>query len=219
MKESAAKIFLSDQRGCTLDSDHRVFHTFNFGTYFSEHRKPPGKLLFLNDVTLAAGATKALLIDKEMQILVLPIIGALQLISLPNSALIEAGEWFSCCVKPDSNCKLTNPYKTESINFLIIGFESVEVQPMKGQFNLEENSNNLIPVGENRMGYIGKYQGRKGGSLGFGVNYDVFIFLIEGAAEVQNRLLHARDGLALWNANEIEFEALSREVILLILPV
>lgn len=36
---------------------------------------------------------------------------------------------------------------------------------------------------------------------------------------MQNRLLEARDGLGLWNVDEIEFEALSNEAVLLILEI
>jgi len=45
----------------------------------------------------------------------------------------------------------------------------------------------------------------------------VYVFVIEGAFEVQNRLLHARDGLSLSSATEVEFEALSNDAMLLIL--
>jgi redox-sensitive bicupin YhaK (pirin superfamily) len=45
------------------------------------------------------------------------------------------------------------------------------------------------------------------------------VYVIEGAFEVQYRLLHARDGLALWEAERVEWEALSNDAILLVLEV
>ena len=48
---------------------------------------------------------------------------------------------------------------------------------------------------------------------------DEFVFIIEGAFEVQNRLLEARDGLSLWNLSKLEFEALSNDAILMIIEV
>lgn len=46
----------------------------------------------------------------------------------------------------------------------------------------------------------------------------LFVFIIQGVFEVQGRLLHARDGLGLWNeANEIELEALSNDAIILLI--
>ncbi len=45
----------------------------------------------------------------------------------------------------------------------------------------------------------------------------VFAFVIQGAFEVQGRLLHARDGLGLWDdTNLIELEALSNDAIVLL---
>ena len=44
-----------------------------------------------------------------------------------------------------------------------------------------------------------------------------FVFVIEGAFEVQGTLLHERDGLALWKTEEVEMEALSNEAIILVI--
>lgn len=40
--------------------------------------------------------------------------------------------------------------------------------------------------------------------------------MLEGAFEVQGTLLHARDGLALWETDEVEMEALSNDAIILL---
>ena len=47
----------------------------------------------------------------------------------------------------------------------------------------------------------------------------VFVYAIQGALEVQYRLMHEGDGLALWDVDEVEFEALSNDAILLIVEV
>jgi len=39
----------------------------------------------------------------------------------------------------------------------------------------------------------------------------IFAFVIDGAFAVQNRMMQAIDGLALWNVDEKEFEASSNE--------
>jgi len=45
------------------------------------------------------------------------------------------------------------------------------------------------------------------------------IFVLEGAFEAEGRLLHSRDGLALWDTNEIEIEALSNDAIILLIEI
>ena len=47
----------------------------------------------------------------------------------------------------------------------------------------------------------------------------IYIFVIEGAFEGQDSLLHAKDGLAIWNTNEVDFEASSNNGILLLLEI
>ncbi len=63
---------------------------------------------------------------------------------------------------------------------------------------------------------MGKYDGRKKGDYVLkNKNNGVFAFVIEGVFEVHDRLLHAKDALAIWDADEIDFEALSNGAILL----
>ncbi|HLO38529.1 MAG TPA: hypothetical protein VK173_08565, partial [Lacibacter sp.] len=45
---------------------------------------------------------------------------------------------------------------------------------------------------------------------------NVFVFVLEGAFEVEGRLLHARDGLALWQATSVEMEALSNDALVMV---
>jgi hypothetical protein len=46
-----------------------------------------------------------------------------------------------------------------------------------------------------------------------------FAFVVAGAFEVEGRLLHQNDGLALWNTSVIELEALSENVVILVVEV
>lgn len=48
-------------------------------------------------------------------------------------------------------------------------------------------------------------------------NSGLFIFVIEGAFEVQGRLLHARDGLALWDIEAAEMEVLSNDAVIMVI--
>ena len=45
---------------------------------------------------------------------------------------------------------------------------------------------------------------------------NVFVFVLEGAFEVEGRLLHARDGLALWQTTAVEMEALSNDALVML---
>ncbi len=45
----------------------------------------------------------------------------------------------------------------------------------------------------------------------------LYTFIVDGAFEIEGRLMHARDGLALWNTEKIELEALSNNAIVVVL--
>lgn len=47
----------------------------------------------------------------------------------------------------------------------------------------------------------------------------VFVYILSGVFEVQNRLLHMRDGLSLRNLEEVEFEALAQDSVILLAEV
>jgi quercetin 2,3-dioxygenase len=62
---------------------------------------------------------------------------------------------------------------------------------------------------------IGKFSGR--GDTTYTLNEKgagLFLFVIEGAFEADGRLLHPRDGLALWDTEKVEIEALSNDAII-----
>jgi hypothetical protein len=90
-------------------------------------------------------------------------------------------------------------------------------------FSLEEK-NKLVPAftssDKTVVGKIGLYGGRQEETV---VNQNtanvLFSYVISGAFEVQNRLLEVGDALTLWNAEELEFEALSDGAVVLVMEV
>jgi hypothetical protein len=83
---------------------------------------------------------------------------------------------------------------------------------------MDERPNELRAIlqGENTV-LIGKYDGRAEGTyLAQKPARCVCIFVIEGAFEIQNRLVQPRDGLALWNVDEMVFEVHSQDAVLMV---
>ncbi|KAA9357331.1 pirin family protein [Larkinella humicola] len=230
LTETEARIYLSDQRGCTQSADYRSFHTFNFGSYRHESRQPFGALTVFNDDTLLPGKSHTLAVSAPTEVMLIPVIGGIELVDgLGESVFMGAGEVFHFTVLPDQEYHISNPFETEAVNYLLLGMntdpvgsESSERFPLT-TFDLQYR-NQLVPVfyslDRNSLGFIGKYEGRhEGGYTLRNAQKRAFVFVIEGAFEVQDRLLHPRDGLALWNLDAVEFEALSADAILLVLEV
>lgn len=228
LTNTEAQMYLADHRGCTQSDHYRSWHTFNFGSYQQESRMPFEALQAFNDNTLLAGKQHLIHVEQPTEFIILPIVGGLDVtIDQDETCFVGAGEAFQFLALPNKAYKLANPFDPETINFLEIWLtptEAIDKPNIKAltSFNLQ-NRNELLPLFDGRnqpyRTFIGMYNGRQAGEYA-AQEKQVFIFVIQGAFEVQNRLLHPRDGLALWNLNEpLEFEALSNDAILLIMEI
>ncbi|MFT3947668.1 MAG: hypothetical protein QM763_11925 [Agriterribacter sp.] len=227
IEQSKAKIFLAQERGRNETNVMRSYKTFNSGNFFNEHKNAFGNLCLLNDDTLAPGEKVKMFVEEEGYIIFLPIAGGiLYNDSTGNAAAIMAGEAQVKHTLPGTVIEIENPYKDALVNYIQMRFRSDE-QPFAEinevvSFDIDNNKNHLVPIAKQNAGlpfglYIAKVEGRS--EIIYKLeNKDngVYAYVIEGAFEVQNRLLHERDGLALWEVSEIDAEALSNNAILLI---
>jgi hypothetical protein len=224
LPRTEATIYLANQRGCSQEDWYRSYHTFNFGSYFNESRKAFGSLQVVNDDTLSGGRMLKFNVTENTLILLLPIVGTLNYQTQLEQGSVEVGQCYHVFIQKDSSFEISNPYQSELINFLHVWL-TIDSQVLlhDSSFDLLINSNQLIPLPtvkeeQNPIALIGKFDGRKEETYSLrNPDKGIFIFILEGAFEVQNRLLEARDGLAIWNTTEIEFEALSNNAIILVI--
>lgn len=226
MIQADATIFLADQRGVSQTDWFRSYHSFNFGAYQAENREPFGNLRVFNDDTLAAGKSLKMQVDENTDVILLPLVGAIEYSnSLGDTGFLEAGQVQVFSAAQGMEYEITNPYSNELVNFLQIWVLGQKEQfiPKTTQNSFDfQDKNQLLPCFYNlAYGMIGKFEGREEGTYQVQQpeRNGVFIFVIQGAFEVQNRLLHPRDGLSLTHVTEVDFEALSNEAIVLILEV
>lgn len=221
IKQTAAKIFLSDNREMQVSDLHRSFSTFSSGEKQNTHRSNFSGLYVLNDEELAGSASKTFSIKRTSYVILLPITGDLLLKNRKNEQeRINVGEVGIINVTAGSSFQLSNPFKSDVINYLqlMIGTDEMNECNFAGNFELEENR--LIEIQTPLLPFyltIGRFSGRKEGcyQMKNPKSSGLFSFVIAGAFELENRLLHMRDGLALHLIEEAEFEALSEGAILL----
>lgn len=226
--QTDAQIYLESLRGQFLADGFRSFRTFNFEEYHAADRGPFGTLEVLNDETLMPECSYTLRVERFCQIILLPVVGAIEVGEKGREPrFINSGEALFLLASPDKHYTITNPYPDEPINYLQIRIADGEFlsTPMSfgitSQFDLSE-TNVLLPVrgynGSSAHLFIGQYDGRAEGIFtSWNADHSAFIYVLEGAFEVQNRLLERRDALALANAEAVEFEALSNGAILLVI--
>lgn len=226
LTQTEGQIYLSSARGVTNRKTFRSFHTFNYGSYFDENRKPFGSLIACNDDTLAAGNAIIANVDRNLDVVIIPIVGKIEVKDNQDKQyFVDAGEVLILKLKKEDYYQVSNPFSSELVNFLQIWIEkdstNVNSSGFNISFDLDGNKNQLQAIDKNC--YIGKFSGREEGFLTVDSNKGVFGFVIEGAYEFQNRLLETRDSIALWNDDsqslQIEFEALSNDAIILIVEV
>lgn len=231
MVQSKAKIFLADERGVNETAWFRSFNTFNFGRYQNEHKTPFGNIYVLNDDTLDGNRSLKMLAEEESFVILLPIIGAIEYCSDEGAKnLLAAGQVQVLSVIKGETIELRNPFKTELVNFLQVWIRKNTQLPTPyasiSTYDVNEFMNCLLQIFPSRIWetefpfsvHIGKFLGRGETTFLPAKNKSaVFVFVLEGAFEVEGRLLHNRDGLALWDTEEIEVEALSNDAILLVI--
>ena len=231
MHQAKAKIFLADQRGTNETEKFQSRHTFNFGKYFNEHKHAFGDIYVLNDDTLAGGSAVKMLVKEHSYIVLIPVAGAISLKNpMGSNNLVAAGQVQAFTADSGVVLEISNPFRDEPVNFLQIWIRGKKKEQSSLHLttynDVNENLNALVKaVHENDdatklpfMISIGKFSGRgETVYLPKNKNACLFAFVIEGAFEVEGRLLHARDGLALWQTGTVEMEALSNDAIIMLM--
>jgi redox-sensitive bicupin YhaK (pirin superfamily) len=231
IQQSKAKIFLAEDRGLNETTHFRSLHTFNFGNYFNEHKTSFNDIYVVNDDTLDGGRSLSMLVQEYSYVILLPVVGAINCRdSHGNENLIAAGQIQIFSVAKPATVEITNPFKDNLVNFVQVWIKANPASSAPIYFldtyDVNKKMDNLFtisPVSTNEPALpftisIGKFNGR--GEATYQLQYNksaLFTFVLEGAFEVEGRLLHARDGLALWETTAIEMEALSNDAIILLI--
>ncbi|MBC7829768.1 MAG: pirin family protein [Chitinophagaceae bacterium] len=230
---SKGKMFLAEERGRTEKAWFRSYNTFNFGDYQQENKKSFGQLYVLNDDTLAGERSVQLSVQADSVIILLPTVGALAYKdSLSNQTVIKAGQAQFFAMPRGATIEISNPFEKDVINFLQLWIKK-PVDPVLNfqvtSFDFETNKNKLIALFQSGQSqhktpllhpkfFIGKFSARSEIEYTLADPHkSLFVFTVEGAFEVQYRLLGTRDGLALWDIDTVRIEALSADAIIMVI--
>lgn len=228
---SNGKIFLASERGRVESRRFRTCCMFNFGTYESEHKRAFGLLYVFNEDTLGGGQHFIHFVETDSNLILIPTAGAVQYKdNAGNETRVEAGQMQWHTVRRGTTFELSNPYKEALINFIQIRIkhkpaEYIAISPALFSFHPEQLDNTLHQVipGHNHESAsfkitLGNFGGRKEAVYKPACAQNgLFFFVLQGVFEVQHRLLESKDGLALWELEEAEMEALSNDALVLII--
>ena len=222
------KIFVADQRGLAQTASFQRYATLNFSNFYHEHRQPLGHLLAVNEESLAGGGTLTLPVPEAAHIVLLPITGTVEVLLGNEILAIEVEQVQVLTLPAGATLRLRNLYPDHLIRLLHLWVRADAPAPAMGPavgFSCEALANRLVPLLPTTAGLpfglsLGRFAGRHEAPYVLAPGRLFFGFALAGAFEVEGRLLHAQDGLALWDAAApIELEALSNDALLLVLDV
>ncbi|AWK03597.1 pirin [Flavobacterium crocinum] len=221
-----AQIYKSDSRGIFNSGKHNCFATFNFEEYQNLSRNAFGSLKVLNEIILAPQQRITRFINSKTNVIILPLFGGIEYKdNLGNEEFLRIDQIRVLAADDELTVEIFNPYENENVSYLEIEFEMGRqyfknyFQQYKFDFSRHNKLYSLFEV-ERALGFIGLYDGRKHGSFTLRNSKNgVFVFVLNGAFEVEDRLVEAKDGLALKETDKIEWEALSENAILMVIEV
>jgi len=225
------KVFhAADTRGSANHGWLQAKHSFSFASWYNPDRIQFGALRVLNDDTVAPGMGFGTHPHDNMEIITIPLEGALEhKDSMDNVGVIEADEIQVMSAGTGVYHSEYNRNKDQAVSLLQIWVfpNTQNVTPRYDQKNIEalKIPNRLYPVVSPKSGnaplwihqdawfHLGEFDettrvdytlNKKGNG--------VYVFLIEGTAEVAGQQLEKRDALGVWDTERfaLQFSANTR---------
>lgn len=210
--QSSATIFLADY--------YPVFRTEG-GRSIDVLREPAGleRLTSIKDETLAAGKSTAY--HSVDSLVLIPIVGTVIAAINETETEIACGELL--IVNAGTPLKVYNPYTDHLVNYLLLSINNSNRQEAgiaKKVFDLDSAKNELVEVfcKEEIKISLGKLEMRRE-AIYYSDRHQRsnLCFVVQGSFEIEGRLLHERDALAVWNTDLLDIESLGKESILLLI--
>ncbi|MEM1217509.1 MAG: pirin family protein [Bacteroidota bacterium] len=208
-------------------------HSFSFANYYNPERMHFGVLRVLNDDVVAAGRGFGRHPHDNMEIISIPLEGDLEhKDSMGNTAVIKQGDIQAMSAGTGIFHSEYNKNQDQQVKFLQIWVfpNKKNVEPRYDQITLETASLNnrfqqiLSPNPDDDGVWIHQNAWFHMGELEAGCeetyrvkdsNNGVYAFVINGEVEIEGQGLNTRDGMGLWDTNEINIKTSSDAKVLL----
>ncbi len=193
---------------------------FHGGQFSDPFQHASNSLHFFRYESLDADKCLSLEVNEQMYIVLIPITGDLIYQDQKITQQIGVGQVFLTCSSSKLAFDVKNQYKDQTINFIHFQFKSKDLAAQTiSLVDFELINNSLIditPVAQPLFRlHIGRFSGRTEITYHTSNDRAFFCFALAGAFEVQGRLIHPEDALALWNNETIELEALSNDAVIM----
>lgn len=226
-------IHRADTRGYADHGWLKSFHSFSFGGYYDQDRVHFGALRVLNDDHVSGGNGFGAHPHDNMEIISIPLEGVLQhQDSIGNKGVIRTGEIQVMSAGTGIQHSEYNADADEAVKFLQIWLFPNErnVKPrydqqtisVEGRYNKFQQI--LSPNKEDEGVWIHQDAWFHLADLteGFEMSYalknpenGVYVFVLEGELSANDEDLKRRDGLGIWDVQQVSFKAITKSSILI----
>ncbi|GEM_PF-2643365 len=182
------------------------------------------KLKLLKEITMNAGYQYVENAPFDIWQLIIPIVGSVSIFE-ENSKMIGVGQIYSGYFMEGDEISFKNPYENQIVHFLQIGLQ-ISMTHSHGEtisFDLDDQKNVLQKIIYPHNEFqplqlsMGKFDGRSDYKYYLTTGDHAFVYVPEGAFEIEHCLLERSEGLGIRDSRSIDCEALSNDAILLIL--
>lgn len=213
-------------------------HTFSFANYYDPNRMNFGVLRVLNDDQVAKGRGFGTHPHDNMEIITIPLEGDLEhKDSMGNSSVIRYGDVQVMSAGTGIQHSEFNPNKDRPLKLLQIWIfpNKTNVSPRYDQItlNINERHNKLqqilspspedegVWIHQDAWFHLGKFD------KGFTTEYKikkigngVYAFVIRGAVKIEGEFLNERDGMGIWETENLNIQAVQEgtEILLMEVP-
>ncbi|WP_299437658.1 pirin family protein [uncultured Aquimarina sp.] len=224
----------SDTRGNANFGWLNSYHSFSFGNYYNPERMNFGALRVLNDDTVSSGKGFGKHPHDNMEIISIPLEGDLEHEdSMGNTAVIKQGDVQVMSAGTGIFHSEYNKNSDKEVKFLQIWItpDKKNVSPRYDQIsiddkNLKNNLHQIISPNANDTGvwlhqnawfHLGNLENENTQTYTLKDKKNgVYAFLLEGNVSIEDQVMEQRDGLGIWDVEQIKIKSNGSSKILLI---
>jgi redox-sensitive bicupin YhaK (pirin superfamily) len=223
----------ANTRGSANHGWLKTNHTFSFASYYDPERMHFGKFRVLNDDIIKGGYGFGTHPHDNMEIITIPLEGAIEhKDSMNHISVIREGDVQVMSAGTGVTHSEYNHSKSEEAKLLQLWIfpRNSGLTPRYDQvtFNKEEYKNTIKTIVNpdhegglfiHQDAWLSLSKPESGKELGYKIKKEgngLYIFVIEGEIEIGEQKLSKRDGLGIWNTEEITFKASTDSYILFV---
>jgi len=217
IQQHPSKIIKSDFRKLEKGNSYWSFSSLINSHHSTNELTTFGGVEKFEEITINANEKFEYLASTN-QLILIPIIGAIDYKLNSQTAFLHVNQLQTITIEKETKIEFANPYEKELVSFILIEcLGTTTNQLIEFDYNRGNTITTLIEYEEIKLS-TGLFHAREEGIYKLNTKQNgVFAFVLNGAFEFQNRLLENKDALTIWEIDEIEFEALTQNSLLIII--